>query len=49
MSSYIARFTDELGNKHTRKFFARHIYEANRKTQGIAKSNGWRVVGCGVV
>lgn len=43
----IARFIDELGNKHFRQYFAKHIYEANRKATGIAKSNKWKVVSVG--
>ena len=43
----IARFIDELGNKHWRKYFAKHLYEADRKASGIAKSHNWKVVSVG--
>jgi len=39
----IARFVDELGNKHWRKYFAKHLTHANRKATGIAKSHKWKV------
>lgn len=46
---YIARFVDDLGNKHTRKYFASHVMQANRKASGIAKSNSWKIVSVGRV
>lgn len=44
---YVARFLDDLGNKHIRKYFANHVTHANRKASGIAKSHGWKVVSVG--
>lgn len=46
---WIARFIDELGNKHWRKYFAGHITHAQRKAQGIAKSHGWKIESVGKV
>lgn len=45
--SYIARYRDELGMSHTRKFFASHVAHAHRKASGIAKSHGWKIVSVG--
>lgn len=46
---YIARYKDELGNNHTHKFFASHITHAQRKAQGIGKSNGWKFISVGSI
>ncbi len=47
--TYLARFRDPSGVVHTRRFFASHVYNANKKASGIAKSNGWKVVSVGRV
>jgi len=47
--SYIARYRDELGMIHTRKFFANHVTHAQRKAGGIAKSNKWKLTSLGSV
>jgi hypothetical protein len=45
--SYIARYKDELGMIHTRRFYASHLTNAHRKASGIAKSHGWKIVSVG--
>lgn len=44
---YLAVYKDELGNKHTRKFFASHLTQATRKALGIGKSHKWKFVSIG--
>ena len=46
---FIARFKDDMGRHWKREYFAGHIYQANRKAQGIAKSHGWKVTSVGKI
>ncbi len=46
---YKATFRDDKNMIHKLKFFASHKYQADRKAQGIAKSNGWKVTSMGSI
>jgi hypothetical protein len=47
--NYIARFKDDKGMIHSRRYMASHAYHAHRKATAIAKSHGWRVESVGSV
>lgn len=46
---FIARYKDSHGIEHVRRFIAKHVTHAQRKAQGIAASNKWKLTSIGMV